>query len=149
MEKNTTEQCPDIKPTVKTTKTTKPRTPVNTGIDKREAQNNRETIKTILLLSIGILYGIVGTCATIGFINLNREPVTITTQTPIVENIPSESTVIDKPISNINIVHKVSKDYRKYFVSYKRYLTNNNYVLEVKEIDFTEYMHIKEGDTLK
>ena len=55
MEKNTTEQCPDIKPTVKTTKTTKPRTPVNTGIDKREAQNNRETIKTILLLSIGVL----------------------------------------------------------------------------------------------
>lgn len=116
-----------------------------TGEDKREAQHRRETQKTILLLILGISIGII--CIVLGII-LHTEFVKDSRSKQQTTIINKQNTVDKVDMSGLFIVHKVSKDYRKYFMSYKRYISNKSYELKIQQITFDQFLLIEKGDTL-
>lgn len=117
---------------------------VDKSPDKREMQFFRETLKTIFVLVIGF------TLACPIYYNYY-------------ENIPKPATKVvkvlctkkhieptkpKKSLKDLCVVIKVSKDVKKYFISYKKFYTETDYKIVVDEISFSEYMLLNSKDTL-
>ena len=107
-------------------------------IDKREAQLKRESVKTVTILIIGI--GIAMFCILYAYsFYIEKESQFIVKPVPV------------KPVINmtgLSVVYKVSKDYRKYFVAHNQYFSNKGYTFKIDEINFAQFMRIKENDTM-
>lgn len=128
----------------------KPRPAVNTGEDKREAQHRRESSKTLLNVIAGVLIAIfsvlIGWCVTTNVREFQE--LLIQEKFNPIPNVQLQKDTVAIDNTGYAIVHKVSKDYRKYFVSYKVYYGKNKYHLKISEISFEQFMALEKGDTL-
>lgn len=120
--------------------------------DKREYQLQREAMKTILIVFFSMLLFL---CLFIFFVQFNDDLVKFyndqKSEQLVKDTIVIKKPVIKKPVVNntgLDIVIKVSKDYRKYFVSYKSYYTPSKYYTCIDQITFDQFMTIQEGDTI-
>lgn len=118
---------------------------INTDIDKREAIQNRDIFKTIGVFTVGVIYTIIIGSISIDFYNSNK---IIGNKEHQIGYIETSNNTKQVDNTGLSIVYKVSKDYRKYFLSYKQYVTNKDFEIKITEIDFGTYMFFKEGDTL-
>lgn len=111
----------------------------NVSADKREFMLLRETLKVLLIIGITTLFWLL-----LYFkLDYNIKP-----KTKIIKINHIVKKVDKTNYNDLKVVIKTSKDIRKYFVSYKKYLTKNNYQIIIKEISFNEYMSISTNDTL-
>lgn len=116
----------------------------NTNPDKREMLSFREMLKTLFILMFGIFI-----TATF-FIYYGNNNLDVNPDIVLTEKEPDVVTQTKKEInySDLKVVIKTSKDIHKYFVSYKKYYSKENYNIIVNEISFSEYMLINTNDTL-
>lgn len=122
----------------------------NSVIDKREYQLQRESKKTvsIIVISLALFMGL-----SVFFLIFNNALMVKQKQLQIKHDtvfVSKPKQVAIKKVNNtgLDIVIKVSKDYRKYFVSYKSYYTPSKYYTCIDQITFDQFMTIQEGDTI-
>jgi hypothetical protein len=117
---------------------------VNKSADKRELMLLRESIKSLSIFLLGVL-----TVFIIYQYNVtysSKQEKNKVEQEQKVEIITQKKIPTD--LKNVCVVIKVSKDFRKYFISYKKYYTNNSYKIIIDEISFSEFMMLESKDTL-
>lgn len=123
--------------------------PVNTKPDKREAMLFRSTVLIVSVITLTSVVWFMFFESWKKEIKTNYETQIVKLENSIVQqsNIELVKTL---PLNykDLCVVIKTSKDVRKYFVSYKKYYSKNNYTINIREISFTEYMSINTNDTL-
>lgn len=121
--------------------------------DKREYQLYRESKKTIYIILISLITFMI---LALFFLIFNQEIERKLNKNKPIQNKQDTVFVVKTTIQKIDkidntgldIVLKVSKDYRKYFISYKSYYTPSKYLIKIEQITFEQFMTIQEGDTI-
>ncbi len=121
----------------------------NTKPDKRESMLTRETLKISLVILCTTFIWLLLFNGWKHEFKTNYETQIVKLENSIAQQADTVR-VVSKPINykDLCVVIKTSKDVRKYFVSYKKYYSKNNYTVNIREISFTEYMSINTNDTL-